>query len=235
MSLRLLTLLALLMGWPLQAAAEQLSKHTFEAAGLRRTLYLYAPAESLDSPPALLLALHGSYGKAEEMAERWMPAARANGFIVAAPVARKPAAWQIRADGPGFMRAVVDEVERLHAIDRRRIYLFGHSGGAVYALTLSMLESEYFAATAVFAGAWRQPNEFIAVPHARRAIPVALFIGDRDEYFPLQDVRKTHEALQQAGHPSNLTVLPGRTHSYTRVADEVNQAAWTWLKVYSSS
>ncbi len=234
MSARLLALL-LMVAWPLHATEEQQSQHTFQATGLHRTLYLYTPAELGDSPAPLLLALHGSYGKAEEMVERWMPMARANGFIVAAPVARKPAAWQIRADSPQFMRAVVDEVERMHPIDRRRIYLFGHSGGAVYALTLSMLESEYFAATAVFAGAWRQPNEFSAVAHARRAIPVALFIGDRDEYFPLHDVRKTQQALQEAGHPSNLTVLRGRTHSYTKVADEVNQAAWTGLKVYSAS
>lgn len=234
MSRCLLALLLLSIAWPLQAAEEQPSKHTFQAQGLRRTLYMYSPAGLADSPP-LLLALHGSYGKADEMLERWMPMARANGFIVAAPVARRASAWQIRADGPRFMRAVVDEVDRLHPIDRRRIYLFGHSGGAVYALTLSMLESEYFAATAVFAGAWRQPKEFIAVPHARRAIPVALFIGDRDEYFPLHDVRKTHEVLRQAGHPSSLTILPGGTHSYTKAADEINQAAWTWLKVYSSS
>ncbi|HEY0683965.1 MAG TPA: dienelactone hydrolase family protein [Steroidobacter sp.] len=215
-------------------AAEQTGKHTFQAAGLRRTFYLYSPAMSADTPPPLLLALHGSHGRAEDMIESWMPIAGAAGLMVVAPVARQPAAWQIRADGPQFMRALVDEVERLHPIDRRRIYLFGYSGGAVFALTLSMLESEHFAATAVYAGAWRQPNEFIAVPHARRAIPVAIFVGERDEYFRLHDVRKTYEVLQEAGHPSNLTILPGRTHSYGNVAREVNEAAWDWLKVYRS-
>ncbi|MBM0103524.1 dienelactone hydrolase family protein [Steroidobacter sp. S1-65] len=234
MAVRLLAVLMLLLASPAQPATTTPDKHTFEVAGLRRTFYIYAPADA-GSPTPLLLTLHGSYGKADDMLERWIPTAQANGFIVAAPVARKAAAWQIRADGPQFIRAVVAEIERLHAIDPRRIYLFGHSGGAVYALTLSMLESEFFAATAVFAGAWREPKEFIAVPHARRAIAVALYIGDRDEYFALQDVRKTHEALQTAGHPSNLTVLPGRSHNYSRVADEVNPAAWNWLKVYSSN
>lgn len=228
------TVIAWLAAWSVHASDAEIAKHTFEFAGARRVFYLYAPADTGQQPPALLVPLHGSYGKAEDMVAPWADLARANGFVVAAPVARKPAAWQIRADGSAFIRAFVDEVERLRSIDRARIYLFGHSGGAVYALTLSMLESDYFAATAVHAGAWRSANEFIAVPYAKRAIPVAIFIGDRDEYFRLQDVRKTYEALQTAGHPSNLTVIPGHTHNYARVAAEVNDAAWNWMKVYSS-
>lgn len=231
--LRLIAAMTLLA--PLPVPATQVGKYGFEVAGLRRSFYLYSGASAADSAPPLLLLLHGSYGRANEMAERWVGLARANGFIVVAPVAREREAWQIRADGPLFIHALVDEVERLHPIDRRRLYLFGHSGGAVYALTLSMLESDYFAATAVHAGAWRGPNEFIAVPYAKRAIPVALFVGDRDEYFTLQDVRKTHEALRTAGHPSTLTIIPGHAHNYAQVADEVNLSVWNWLKVYSSS
>lgn len=228
------TVVAWLAAWPIQAAATEIGKHTFEIAGARRAFYLYAPPDTGQQPPALLVLLHGSYGKARDMVSLWTDVARAQGFVVAAPVARQPAAWQIRADGSQFIRAFVDEVERVRTIDRKRIYLFGHSGGATYALTLSMLESDYFAATAVHAGAWRSANEFIAVPYAKRAIPVAIFIGDRDEYFRLQDVRKTYEALQTAGHPSNLTVIPGHTHNYARVAAEVNEAAWNWMKVYAS-
>lgn len=225
----------LLAALPAHSAQHEVSEHTFRVDGLRRTFYSYSPAERAAATRPLLVVLHGSYGKANAMVELWTDLAQTHGFIVAAPVARQPAAWQIRADGPQFMHALIDEIARLHPIDRRRIYLFGHSGGAVYALTLSMLESDYFAATAVHAGAWRQPNEFIAVPHARRAIPVAIFVGDRDEYFTLQDVRKTHQALQTAGHPSNLTIIPGHTHDYSRAAEEINRAAWQWMKVYSAS
>lgn len=228
------TVVAWLAAWPVHAVAGDIDKHSFEFAGARRVFYLYAPAQTGPQPPALVVLLHGSYGKAQDMVALWADLARDQGFVVAAPIARRSAAWQIRADGSSFIRAFVDEVARLRSIDRARIYLFGHSGGAVYALTLSMLESDYFAATAVHAGAWRSTNEFIAVPHAKRAIPVAMFVGDRDEYFRLQDVRKTYEALQTAGHPSNLTVIHGHTHTYARVAAEVNEAAWNWMKVYAS-
>lgn len=225
-------LLAALPVYPAQQDAP--GKHSFQSAGFKRSFYLYSSDSPAPAAAPLLVLLHGSYGRAQDMANQWTGLARSEGFIVVAPEARQRESWQIRADGPAFIRALVDEVERLHPIDRRRIYLFGHSGGAVYALTLSMLESQYFAATAVHAGAWRGPKEFIAVPYAKRAIPVSLFVGDRDEYFALQDVRKTYEALQAAGHPSNLTVIPGHTHNYWQVADEVNSAAWNWMKVYSA-
>ena len=39
------------------------------------------------------------------------------------------------------------------------MYLFGHSAGAGQALYLSLLESEYFAATAVHAGALRTEDD----------------------------------------------------------------------------
>ena len=78
--------------------------------------------------------------------------------------------------------------------------------------------------------AWRAPNEFRAVPYAKRKIPIAIFIGDKDEYFPLFAVRKTQSALEQAGHPVSVTVLPGHNHPYADVALEVNRSAWEFMK-----
>jgi predicted esterase len=150
--------------------------------------------------------------------------------VLVGPDARRREAWQLRADGPDFIRALIADVAAKRAIDRNRIYLFGSSGGAVYSLTLSMVESELFAATAVHAGAWRAANEFRAVPYARRKIPIAIFIGDRDEFFPLFAVRKTQKALEQAGHRVNVTVIPGHRHDYSEVAAEVNRSAWEFLK-----
>src|SRR5262249_29981885 len=151
---------------------------------------------------------------------------------LAGPDAREREAWQLRADSPQFMRALIDTVAARHPIDRQRVYLFGSSGGAVYALTLSMIESQVFAATAVHAGAWRQPNEFRALSYERRKVPIGIFVGDKDEYFPLFTVRKTQSALEQAGHPVSVTVIAGHTHAYAQVAAEVNRSAWEFMKGY---
>jgi poly(3-hydroxybutyrate) depolymerase len=209
---------------------DKASKESFEFAGLKRTYSLFAPPKAVASGAPLLVLLHGSFGSGAAIVSWWIPLAEQEGIVLAGPDAREKEAWQLRADGPEFIRALIDDVAAKHAIDRSRIYLFGSSGGAVYALTLSMLESQLFAATAVHAGAWRTPAEFRAVPYARRKIPIAIFIGDKDEYFPLFAVRKTQKALERTGHRVSVTVIPGHSHAYAQVAPEVNHTAWEFMK-----
>src|SRR5690242_14138503 len=198
-------------------ALDKGSKESFEHAGLTRSYAFFAAPTAAASNAPLLVLLHGSFGSGSAMVNAWIAVAEQEGIVLAGPDARGRESWQLRADGPQFIRALIDDVASKHSIDRSRIYLFGSSGGAVYALTLSMIESELFAATAVHAGAWRAPNEFRAVPYARRKIPIAIFVGDRDEYFPLFAVRKTQKALELAGHRVSVTVIPGHTHAYSQV------------------
>ena len=119
---------------------------------------------------------------------------------------------------------------REHAIDTRRIYLFGQSGGAVYALTLSVLESEFFAATAIHAGSWRERKEFETLRFAKRKIPIEIFIGSRDPYFTVKSVQETVAALQKAGHPARFTIIPRHDHDYADVALKINPVAWEFVQ-----
>ena len=217
---------------PLTESSHKESKESFEFAGLKRSYTLFAPGSAAASPAPLLVLLHGSYGSGAAMVSSWTAIAEQAGIVLVGPQAREREAWQLRADGPQFVRALIDTVAARQSIDRGRIYLFGSSGGAVYSLTLSMLESQLFAATAIHAGAWRAPNEFRAVPYAKRKIPIAIFIGDKDQYFPLFAVRKTQAALEQAGHAVSVTVIPGHSHAYADVALEVNRSAWEFMKAY---
>ena len=203
---------------------------SLEFANLKRSYTLFVPPSAPAAAAPLLVLLHGSYGTGAGIVGAWTTIAEQEGIVLVGPDAREREAWQLRADSPQFIRALIDDVAVKHPIDRARIYLFGNSGGAVYALTLSMLESQLFAATAVHAGAWRGRNEFRAVPYAQRKIPIAIFIGDKDEYFPLFAVRKTQSALEQAGHPVSVTVIPGHSHSYAQAAAEVNRDAWDFMK-----
>src|SRR5262249_7820110 len=137
------------------------------------------------------------------------------GIILAAPDSLQIEAWHLDKDGPDFLRAVVDDVAQREKIDGRRVYLFGQSGGAVYALTLAMLESNYFAAVAIHAGAWRERGEFQVMDYAKRRIPLKIIIGDRDEFFSISSVRQTQSALSDAGFPIDVSVLEGRHHVYS--------------------
>jgi dienelactone hydrolase len=96
-----------------------------------------------------------------------------------------------------------------------------------------MLESQYFAAAAVHAGAWRQAAEFRAIPFARRKIPLKLIVGERDEFFSVRSVRRTEDALKAAGFPIEVELVEGQRHAYTpEVAPSINESAWRFLSVH---
>jgi poly(3-hydroxybutyrate) depolymerase len=220
-----------LAAWPIFGHAAEISQHSLDSAGVRRTYYLVVP-DSLPAQTAapILILLHGSGSNGHDMARAWIDLATKAGIIIVAPSSRDVLYWRLRDDGPSFIRDVVNDVGVQHPLDTRRIYLFGHSGGAVYALTLAMLESEYFAAVAIHAGAWRDPRDFSALQLARRKIPVAMFVGSRDEFFPVKAVRDTQNALREAGHPAEVTVIKRHTHDYGEVVTTVNAAAWQFLR-----
>lgn len=223
--LALLTLLALPAAG---CATDTIERATIELDGSERVYHLFAPQRATQPTPLLVL-LHGSFQKGNELLEAWTSLAADQGIVLVAPDALDWRWWRIRYDGPGFIHAVVEAVADRYSVDRQRIYLFGISGGAVHALTIAMLESEYFAATAVFAGSWRDKKSYLALDAARRKIPVAIHIGDRDQFFSLDSVRRTEAALRKAGHPVTVNIIRRQDHSYADVASRVNREAWEFL------
>jgi polyhydroxybutyrate depolymerase len=112
-------------------ALDKASKESFEFAGLKRSYSLFAPPATAASGAPLLVLLHGSYGSGAAIVSWWIPLAEQAGIVLAGPDAREREAWQLRADGPQFIRALIDNVASKHAIDRGRIYLFGSRTRAV--------------------------------------------------------------------------------------------------------
>src|SRR5215217_6083825 len=96
-----------------------------------------------------------------------------------------------------------------------------------------MTQSEYFAATAVHAGSWRSTEELNYVTLAKRKIPIAIFVGDVDQYFPIDSVKKTEEQLKSNQFPVQVTVMKGHNHWYYDLAPEINRNAWAFLKQHS--
>jgi poly(3-hydroxybutyrate) depolymerase len=200
-------------------------------AGKPRTYFVYQPAaEGARTLRPLLLLLHGSQSSGRELLNEWIEVADHVGVILLAPNATTPIGWRIREDGPDYLHAVIDDFATRSTFDRRRLYLFGISGGAVHALTIGSLESAYFAAVAIWAGAWRDQRSYLVLAHTRRKIPIALFIGDRDEFFPIGAVQETVAAFRRAQFPVQLTILPGQRHSYHHVASRLNPAVWEFLQ-----
>lgn len=211
------------------APAAEMTTQTLPFAGADRTFVAYVPDSAGSAAPVVLL-LHGSGDSGANMAALWKDTADRNGIILVAPNAWQEDGWRIAHDTPEFLRAVLDSVEAKYSVDDRRVYLFGQSGGAVYALIMAMLESRYFAAVAVHAGAWREPAEFRALAYAERKIPLKIIVGDRDEFFSASAIHRTESALKAAGFPIKIEMVPGQHHAYTaEIAPSVNDSAWRFL------
>jgi predicted esterase len=228
------------LGWALLAlpmlilqarAADRITKETLESQGKKRTYYLMVPdsAKSSASVPLIVL-LHGSGRNGFSLMEKWKDLASREGVIIAGPDSRDSQGWQIPGDGPGFIHELIEALKAKHPINPRRVYLFGHSAGAVFALNLSMMESEYFAAAAVHAGSWRTETELSARDYAKRKTPLAIIVGDRDAFFPLPSVKATEAALKERGFSVEVKVMKGHDHWYYDLAPQINRDAWDFLK-----
>ena len=210
--LAFLTLLLL----PLNSFANaKITKEKLDSQNKKRTYYLYVP-DSLPAgaPVPLIVLLHGSGRNGLSLVEKWQKLAGAEGLIIVGPDSIDTDAWRIPEDGPEFIYDLIEALKPKHQIDSRRIYIFGHSAGAVMGLNLSMLESEYFAATAVHAGSWREKREFLFMEYAKRKIPLAILVGDRDTLFPLSSVSATESALKEREFPVEVTVIKDHDHWY---------------------
>ena len=145
--------------------------------------------------------------------------------MLAGPDSTDSVHWGSPQDGPLLLHDLVEEIAAKYPIDRRRVYLFGHSAGAVFTLQMACLESEYFAAAAAHAGSV-DPAYHSIFDVAARKIPIAIFIGTKDAFFPLTSVRATAEALKSRGFPVTLTEMPGHTHDYYSKSKEINAQVW---------
>jgi poly(3-hydroxybutyrate) depolymerase len=205
------------------------SKETVTSRNKARVYYLYAPASvPPDRPAPLIVTIHGSTSSGRRLVDAWKDLAEKEGIVLAGPDSTDAVHWASPQDGPLLLRDVVDAVGAKRAIDPRRVYLFGHSAGAVFALQMACLESEYFTAAAVHAGAV-DPQYFSIFDFAARKIPIAIWIGTRDEFFPIDGVRATAKALEARGFPVTLTEIPDHNHNYSAVSKDLNVRIWAFL------
>ncbi len=211
---------------------QEITKNSLVSEGKKHTYYLFIPKNAQQSSPApLILLLHGSNRNGLSLVEKWKDLATREGIILVGPDSVEPSHWSIPEDGPEFLRELIEAIGANHAIDRRRVYLFGHSGGAVCSLLISLYESEYFAATALHAGALR-PEEYSLIEQAKRKIPIFIQVGTMDPLFTLKNVRATRDAFTAQGFAVQLIEIPHHDHWYYDLAPQINAAAWEFLKAH---
>ena len=221
-----LCLAVLLLAAASASAAAKIEKRTLVSREKERTYYLYVPpGVSAEHPAPLIIMFHGSGRDGKPLVAEWQSLAEKEGIVLAGPDSTDSVHWASPQDGPLLLRDLVEEIGKSVPVDPRRVYLFGHSAGAVFTLQMACLESEYFAAAAAHAGSV-DPAYHSLFDFAARKIPIAIFIGTKDAFFPLTSVRATAEALKSRGFPVTLTEIPGHTHDYSAKSKEINAQVW---------
>jgi len=214
------------------ASPDKIVKDSLVSQGKKRTYYLYAPETATPATPApLIVLLHGSGHNGSSLVERWKELAKQEGIIIAGPDSLDPSTWLAPQDGPDFLHDLVEAIKAKYPVNPRRVYLFGHSAGATFALYMSLYETRYFAATAIHAGAMH-PQAYPLMDYIQRKIPMAIFVGTSDALFPLPLVRTTRDELNKRGLAVELTEVPNHDHNYYNIAPKINQSAWAFLKKY---
>jgi poly(3-hydroxybutyrate) depolymerase len=212
------------------ASAASITRETVTSGGKERSYYLFVPDGEQSKP--LVMLLHGSGRNGKILLEHWRAVAEKEGIVLVGPDANISQSWSAPIDGPDFLRDVIEAVKARAAIDDRRMYLFGHSAGGMFALQMMLLESNYFAAVAVHAALLR-PDDYGVIPLADRKIPVMLIVGSDDPGYAVKDVQATHDVLAKAGHPMQMLTIPRHTHDYYSKSKYVNAKAWEFLRANS--
>jgi len=233
MKLAFSILVVMILAATTASAKDDITKELITSNGKTRAYYLYVPSTAkADAPVPLIVMLHGSGRVGMSLVEKWKDLAKKENFIIAGPDSSNTQFWGTPQDGPDYLHDLVEELKKKYPINPKRVYLFGHSAGASFALEISLMESEYFAATAIHAGALPSDTAGQLIEMARRKIPMFIQVGDSDQYFPLKAVRATRDVLLENGFVIQLTEIPRHDHWYYDMAPKINLAAWEFLKKY---
>jgi len=211
------------------AASSNEASRTAYCSGIEQTYLLSSPdvpSQEKDQPLSAVVLLHGAGDKAANMLDAWRHFAAKHKIVLLAPDLPRDPKFEDAA--PQIFRCIVEDAKQHARIDPARVYLFGNSMGGYLAYDAAMFESEYFAAIAVHAMRIADDYAWI-VTRARRKTPIAIYIGDQDQFFSQDSVRQTRNLLRKAGFPVHYVELDHHDHNYYERADEINLDAWKFL------
>ena len=169
---------------PGRAPADDEQVH-INIGGVDRTYLLHVP-ESLpkSGPVPLVLVFHGGGGHAATMAKftHFDLLADQQGFLVAYPESFNKSWSDSRglspADDVGFIRALIEELQRTRRADPRRTYAAGISNGGFFSNRLACDLTDKLAAIAAVAAT--MPDTLVPACHPSAPISVLFMHGTKD-------------------------------------------------------
>lgn len=175
--------------------------------------------------PAILL-VHGAGGNGPDFLDIWRSFAESHGIILVAPTLSLTAYQESRV--PDLFPLIMRSVQAEWSVDARRMYQFGYSAGGYSVFTGAMMQPAFFAASGVYASIIAPSYDSI-VTRPLAPSGVAIYIGDHDQFFSLDQTRRTRDLLLAHGYDVHYVELAGRDHDFEAASGQVIPDAWAYL------
>jgi hypothetical protein len=124
--------------------------------------------------------------------------------------------WQL-----DFLNAYLDELEAILPIDRDRVYLEGHSLGAMATWEWALNNPERFAAIS--------PRDGIGEPYRAirlKYVPAWVIHGEKDDVIYSGYAEEMISAIRASGGTAKYSLLPGAPHNVPRDFDQASVVRW---------
>ncbi len=165
-----------------------------------------------DEPPPLLLALHGTGMRGNDMLNPLRSACDRLGMVLVAPDALRPSgagfSWTYRDESEWMVEHMIEWAAEEHGIDPDRVYLLGFSQGANIAITMAQTHPDLFAGVVPICGHYEpqlvEADEDVTLP------PIALISGSRDPWS--RTYVQAKRELKERGADVTLVTVKGMGH-----------------------
>lgn len=198
---------------------------TVEVAGHQRQVHIYVPQGDNESRRAVLL-LHGAQRSGRSMLDMWRATADRNRLILIAPDALGEG-WSPDSDPPDLLVAALNATDARSPLARDGIAMFGHSSGGMLAQLYANRVQGPWHMVATHGAAL--PANALQNPSAQQ-VPVRLYTGALDHFYPPRLTVLTAEALAAAGHPVEMIGINGHSHWYYGIGPWLADDCLTWME-----
>jgi polyhydroxybutyrate depolymerase len=225
--------------WPAAAAANPCSRpagkgghQSFESGGTRRTALVHVPAGTpVGARLPVVLVFHGagSDGPSMESYTGMSAVADREGFLAVYPSAVQPHPFwnyygsHTKADDVGFVRDLIDRIERGRCVDQSRVYATGVSNGGGMVARIGCVLTSRLTAIAPVAGGYAH----VPPCHPSRPLSVMEVHGTADATVPYKGTGSDH-AGSARGYLSGWVDLDGCEHSYVRRTIDPGVERYDW-------
>ncbi len=196
-------------------AAQRLAEFKVLAEEHKPLVHTPEPISAEEKFP-IVIALHGTGMRGEDMFDAMRDACRRKRVVLVAPDALRRNgggfAWTYRDESEWLIDDMIDRAVRDHRGDRSRVLLVGFSQGANIALTLVQTQPKKFQAVVPICGHY-EPQVAQSGEHAVLA-PCYLMTGSKDQW--RESYAKASKDFESNGGITQLHVLKGRGHELPR-------------------